>query len=73
MLQRFLNWAGMSVVDIKSAYRAVPIRQEHRKYMAFEWEIDGVYKVFINNSSVTAFALGLNIVNTYQSLSMINC
>lgn len=39
----------MSVIDIKSAYRAVCIRPEHRKYLGFKWEIDGVVRTFCDN------------------------
>ena len=31
----------MAVVDIKSAYRAVPIFPDHRKYLGLKWEING--------------------------------
>ena len=54
-----LKWGMcMSVVDIKSAYRAVPIRQEHRKYMGFEWELDGIKKVFVENRLCFGLRLG---------------
>ena len=47
---KLLTWGNfMSVIDIKSAYRAVPIREEHRKYMGFQWELDGVLKTFVDN------------------------
>ena len=54
-----LKWGMyMSVVDIKSAYRAVPIRQEHRKYMGFEWELDGVKKLLVDNRLCFGLRLG---------------
>ena len=39
----------MAVVDIKSAYRAVPIFPDHRKYLGLKWEINGE-TVFIEDS-----------------------
>ena len=39
----------MAVVDIKSAYRAVPIFPDHRKYLGLKWEINGK-TVFIEDS-----------------------
>ena len=30
----------MAVVDIKSAYRAVPIFPDHRRYLGLKWEIN---------------------------------
>ena len=39
----------MAVVDIKSAYRAVPIFPDHRKYLRLKWEINGEM-VFIEDS-----------------------
>ena len=31
----------MAVVDIKSAYRAVPIYPGHRRYLGLKWEVNG--------------------------------
>ena len=39
----------VAVVDIKSAYRAVPIFPDHRKYLGLKWEINGE-TVFIEDS-----------------------
>lgn len=39
----------MSVVDIKSAYRAVAIRPDHRKHLGFKWELDGKVYNFCDN------------------------
>ena len=39
----------MAVVDIKSAYRAVPIYPGHRRYLGFKWEINGE-TVYIEDS-----------------------
>ena len=39
----------MAVVDIKSAYRSVPIFPDHRKYIGLKWEINGE-TVFIEDS-----------------------
>ena len=48
----------MSVVDIKSACRAVSIREYHRKFMCFEWELDGSKKVFVENRLCFGLRLG---------------
>ena len=48
----------MSVVDIKSAYRAVPIREDHRKLMGFERELDGVRRVCVDNRLSFGLRLG---------------
>ena len=54
-----LKWGYyMSVVDIKSAYRAVPILEEHRKYMGFVWELDGVKYKFVDNRLCFGLRLG---------------
>ena len=39
----------MSVIDIKSAYRAVSIREAHRQYMGFKWTLDGEIMSFVDN------------------------
>ena len=39
----------MAVVDIKSAYRAVPIFPDYRRYHDLKWEINGE-TVFIEDS-----------------------
>lgn len=39
----------MSVVDIKSAYRAVPIKPEHRTFVGFKWDLDGEDRFFHDN------------------------
>ena len=39
----------MAVVDIKSAYRDVPIFPDHRRYLGLKWEINGE-TVFIEDS-----------------------
>ena len=39
----------MSVVDIKSAYRAVAINPEHGTYQGFKWIEEGVEKVYIDH------------------------
>lgn len=36
----------MSVIDIKSAYRAVAIKPSHRQLLGFRWELDGVESFF---------------------------
>ena len=47
----------MAVVDIKSAYRAVPIYPDHRRYLGLKWEINGE-TVYIEDSRL-CFALCL--------------
>ena len=47
----------MAVVDIKSAYRAVPIFPDHRRYRVLNWEIDG--KVVYIEDSRLCFGLCL--------------
>ena len=39
----------MAVVDIKSAYRAVPIFPDHRRYLGLKWEVNGEM-VYIEDS-----------------------
>lgn len=39
----------MSVIDIQSAYRAVPIHPSHRKYLGFQWEFEGEPTYFTDN------------------------
>ena len=54
-----LTWGNhMSVIDIKSAYRAVPIMEQHRKYMGFQWEVNGVLKTFVDNRMCFGLRLG---------------
>ena len=47
----------IAVVDIKSAYRAVPIFPDHRRYLGLKWEIDG--KVVYIEDSRLCFGLCL--------------
>ena len=51
----------MSVIDIKSAYRAVPIREDHRRYMGFKWEMHGVLRTFTDNRLCFGLRLGPQI------------
>ena len=54
-----LTWGNyMSVVDIKSAYRAVPVKEDHRRYMGFTWELDGKEYTFIDNRMCFGLRLG---------------
>ena len=48
----------MSVVDIKSAYRAVPISPHHRKFMGFRWVLDGRERTFVDNRMSFGLRLG---------------
>ena len=51
----------MAVVDIKSAYRAVPIFPDHRRYLGLKWEINGE-TVFIEDSRL---CFGLRLGPSY--------
>ena len=54
-----LTWGNhMTVVDIKSAYRAVPIMEKHRKYLGFRWELDGVTRTYVDNRLCFGLRLG---------------
>ena len=48
----------MSVVDIKAAYRAVPILESHRKYQGFSWEINGNKRWYVDNRLCFGLKLG---------------
>lgn len=48
----------MSVVDIKSAYRAVSITPEHRTYLGFEWTLDGKSEYYMDNRLCFGLTLG---------------
>ena len=48
----------MSVVDIKAAYRAVPISPDHRKFMGFRWILDGKEKTYVDNRMCFGLRLG---------------
>ena len=53
----------LSVIDIKSAYRAVPIREEHRKFQGFSWELDGVESYYVDNRMCFGLRLGPSYFN----------
>ena len=53
----------MTVVDIKSAYRAVPIRESHRKFQGFCWIVDGERKWFVDNRLCFGSRLGPSYFN----------
>lgn len=38
----------MAVVDIKNAYRSVPINPSHSKYQGFRWDLDGVEHYYVD-------------------------
>ena len=48
----------MTVIDIKSAYRAVPIFEAHRKYLGLKWELDGKVDSYIDNRLCFGLRLG---------------
>ena len=53
----------LSVVDIKAAYRAVPIREEHRKLQGFTWELDGQEGYYVDNRLCFGLRLGPSYFN----------
>ena len=58
----------MTVIDIKAAYRAVPIRAEHRKYQGFSWVYKGVKSWFVENRLCFGLLLGpmyFNYLSTF--------
>ena len=57
----------MSVIDIKAAYRAVPIRECHRKFMGFKWELDGEELTFVDNRMCFGHKLGPSYFDTISS------
>ena len=64
----------MSVIDIKSAYRAVPIKLEHRTLQGFSWVLDGVQQWFEDNRMCFGLRLGPSYFNlisnfVYEALS----
>ena len=65
----------MTVVDIKSAYRAVPIREDHRKFQGFSWVLDGEKRWFVDNRLCFGLRLGPKYFNflsnfVYEVLSV---
>ena len=48
----------LTVVDIKAAYRAVPIRENHRTYQGFAWEYKGERCWFVDNRMCFGLRLG---------------
>ena len=48
----------MTVIDIKAAYRAVPIREDHRKYQGFSWVYEGKKRWFVDNRMCFGLRLG---------------
>ena len=57
----------MTVVDIKSAYRAVPIKEEHRKFQGFSWPVDGEPRWFVDNRLCFGLRLGPSYFNTISN------
>ena len=57
----------MAVIDIKSAYRAVSIHPENKKYMGLRWDIQGK-EVFIEDSRLFfGLSLGLMVFNSISN------
>ena len=40
----------MSILDVQSAYRNVPVLGKHRTYQGFRWEVDNVNRYLVSNS-----------------------
>ena len=57
----------MSVIDIKSAYRAVPIKPSHRKYQGFSWFWEGENRWFLDNRLCFGLRLGPMYFNLISS------
>ena len=58
----------MCVVDIKAAYRAVPVRNDHRKYQGFSWVYEGKKCWFVDNRMCFGNRLGpmyFNFLSTF--------
>ena len=53
----------MSVIDIKAAYRAVPIREAHRKFQGFSWELEDNKCWFVDNRLCFGLRLGPKYFN----------
>lgn len=39
----------LAVIDIKSAFRSVPVAPHHRQYLGFRWELDGDEHYYVDN------------------------
>ena len=61
------NWF-MSVIDIKAAYRAVPIREEHRKFQGFSWFMDGKKCWYVDNRLCFGLKLGPKYFNLLSNM-----
>ena len=57
----------LSVIDIKSAYRAVPIRPEHRTYQGFKWDLDGETNYYEDNRMCFGLRLGPSYFNAISN------
>ena len=57
----------LSVVDIKSAYRAVPIREEHRTLQGFSWDLEGEKEYYVDNRLCFGLCLGPSYFNRISS------
>ena len=53
----------LTVVDIKAAYRAVLIRESHRKYQGFVWDLDGRDEYYVDNRLCFGLSLGPSYFN----------
>ena len=61
----------MAVVDIKSAYRAVPIFPDHRRYLRLKWKINGETVFIETPDCALAGASGQVISTKYRVLCTI--
>ena len=58
----------LTVVDIKAAYRSVPIMADHRKFQGFNWTLDGVDGWYQDNRLCFGLRLGpmfFNYISTF--------
>ena len=57
----------MAVVDIKSAYRAIPIKPSHRKFQGFSWNLSGEDEWYIDNRLCFGHKLGPMYFNRFSA------
>ena len=54
--------------NIQLAYRAVPVRPEHRNYQGFSWEYEGEKRWFVDNRLCFGLRLGPSYFNKISNL-----
>lgn len=58
----------MSVIDIKAAYRAIPIKPSHRPYLGFRWGDGEDEKIFVDNRLCFGLKSGPGFFNLVSEL-----